>query len=38
MQAQVKNALMTTGAVLLTIFVLRKIQITRGLIDTAITG
>lgn len=38
MQAQVKQAVMTTGVVLLTIFVLRKISFTRGLIDTAITG
>jgi hypothetical protein len=38
MQAQVKTALMTTGAVLLTIFVLRQVTVTRGLVDKALAG
>lgn len=38
MQAQVKNALMTTAIVLATIYVLRRVSVSRGLVDTAISG
>jgi hypothetical protein len=38
MQSKVKDALMTTGAVLLTIFVLNKISFTRNLVQTALSG
>lgn len=35
MQSQVKNAVMTTGLVLLTIFVLRKVSFTKNIVDMA---
>lgn len=38
MQSKIKDALMTTGVVLLTIFALRKIAPTKNLVDMAITG
>lgn len=38
MVSQVKNAAMTTGLVLLTIFVLRQVGVTRDLVDKAIQG
>jgi len=36
MKAQVKNALMTTALVLGTIFILRKVSATRGIVDMAL--
>lgn len=38
MQAHVKNALMTTALVLATIYVLRRVGVSRGIVDTAISG
>lgn len=38
MQAQAKNALMTTAIVLLTIFVLRKVSVTKGIVDQALNA
>ena len=38
MQAHVKNALITTAIVLGTIYVLRKVSVTNGLINTALNG
>jgi hypothetical protein len=38
MQAQLKSAVMTTGVVLLTIFVMRQVAVTRGLVDKALIG
>lgn len=38
MVSQAKNAMMTTGLVLLTIFVLRQVGVTRDLVDKAIQG
>lgn len=38
MMGHVKNAAMTTGLVLLTIFVLRQVGVTRDLVDKAISG
>ncbi len=38
MQSKVKDALMTTGVVLLTIFVLRKIGPAKPLVDKALMG
>lgn len=38
MVSQVKAAAMTTGIVLLTIFVLRKVSFTRGIVDQALQG
>lgn len=36
MQAHIKNALITTGMVLITIYVLRQVSATRGLVDKAL--
>lgn len=36
MQSQVKNAVVTTGIVLLTIYVLNKISFTRPMVQTAL--
>lgn len=38
MVSHVKNAAMTTGLVLLTIFVLRQVGATRDLVDKALQG
>lgn len=38
MLAHAKNAAMTTGLVLLTIFVLRQVGVTRDLVDKALQG
>lgn len=38
MQAKIKNAVITTAIVLGTIFALRQISATRGLVDRAISG
>lgn len=38
MQAKLKNAAITTAVVLATIYVLRQISVTRGLVDKAIAG
>lgn len=38
MVGQIKNAAMTTGLVLVTIFVLRKVAFTKGLVDQALQG
>lgn len=38
MVSQVKNAAMTTGLVLLTIFILRKVPGAKDLVDTALKG
>lgn len=36
MQAHIKNALMTTAIVLATIYVLRKVSVTKGIVDQAL--
>lgn len=36
MQAHIKNALMTTAIVLATIYVLRQVSATKGLVDKAL--
>ncbi len=36
--SQVKNALITTAAVLATIFVLRQVSVTKSIVDRAISG
>ena len=38
MQAHVKNALMTTALVLATIFILRRVPVTRDVVDKALAG
>ena len=38
MTSHLKNALITTAIVLGTIYVLRKVSVTSGLIDTALNG
>lgn len=38
MQAHVKNALMTTALVLATIYVLRMVPMSRGVVDKALAG
>lgn len=38
MQAHLKNAVMTTGLVLITIFALRQVSFSRDLVDKAISG
>lgn len=38
MKAQVKNALMTTGLVLITIYALRQVSVTKSLVDRALAG
>ena len=38
MQAHIKNALMTAGIVLATIYVLRKVSFTKTIVDTALNG
>jgi hypothetical protein len=38
MNAQIKNALMTTGIVLASIFVLRKVAFTKNIVDNALNG
>lgn len=38
MQSHLKSALMTTGIVLLTIYALRKVSFTAGVINTALNG
>ena len=38
MVSQLKNAAMTTGIVLVTIFLLRKVPGARDLVDTALNG
>ena len=38
MQSKIKDALISTAAVLATIYVLRRVSVTRGLVDTAISG
>ena len=38
MQSHLKNALITTGIVLATIYVLRKVPMVSGLVDKAING
>lgn len=38
MKAQLKNAAITTAIVLATIFVLRKVPVTKGLVDKALAG
>ena len=38
MKAQLKNAAITTAIVLATIFALRQIGVTRGLVDKALNG
>jgi hypothetical protein len=38
MKAHLKNALMTTAIVLGTIYVLRRVSVTKSLVDTAIQG
>lgn len=38
MKAQVKNAVITTGIVLVTIFLMRKVEFSKGLVDKALNG
>ncbi len=38
MQAHLKNAVMTTAIVLATIYVLRRVGVTRGVVDQALAG
>ena len=38
MKAQIKNALMTTGLVLITIYALRQVGVTKNLVDRALAG
>jgi hypothetical protein len=38
MKAQLKNAAITTAIVLATIFALRQVAVTRGLVDKALQG
>ena len=38
MKAHLKNALMTTAVVLASIYVLNKVSVTRGLVQTALNG
>jgi hypothetical protein len=38
MQAQVKNAVVTTGIVLLTIWALRQVSVSRSIVDRALIG
>jgi hypothetical protein len=38
MQSKIKDALISTAAVLATIYVLRRVSFTRGLVDTALTA
>lgn len=38
MKSQIKNAAITTAIVLGTIFVLRQVGVTRGLVDKALQG
>lgn len=38
MNAQLKNAVITTGIVLVTIFALRKVAFTKNIVDTALNG
>ena len=38
MQSKIKDALISTAAVLATIYALRKISVTRGIVDTALKG
>lgn len=38
MQAKVKGAVITTAIVLATIFALRKVSFTRGIVDQALNG
>ena len=38
MQSKIKDALISTAAVLATIYVLRRVSVTRGLVDTALAG
>lgn len=37
-KAQLKNAAITTAIVLATIFALRQVQVTRGIVDKALQG
>lgn len=36
--SMIKNAAMTTAIVLVSIYVLRRVAVTRGLVDTALQG
>jgi hypothetical protein len=38
MQAQVKNAVVTTAIVLATVWALRQVSMTRGIVDKALLG
>lgn len=38
MQAQVKNAVVTTAIVLATVWALRQLSVTRGVVDKALLG
>lgn len=38
MQSHVKNAVMTTALVLVTIYILRRVPVTRGVVDKALAG
>lgn len=38
MKSHLKNAVMTTAIVLASIYVLRRVAVTRGLVDTALNG
>ena len=38
MKTQVKNALMTTAAVLVSIYLLRRVAMTRSIVDKALQG
>lgn len=38
MQGKIKHALLTTGLVLLTVYVLRQLPVTSTIVDTAIRG
>lgn len=38
MKAHLKNAALTTGIVLLTIYVLRRVTVTKNIVDKALVG
>ena len=38
MKAHIKNALVTTAFVLATVYVLRQVSVTRGIVDKALAG
>jgi hypothetical protein len=37
-KAQIKNAVMTTAIVLISIYALRQVSVTRGIVDKALQG